>query len=91
MIWTPSRIKNKTSQRAEELLVSQRPSIYSAQLCLPTSSCSWVTFIQEVGGRICTTATVEPFIPQNVPQINLKTHSVGVPPVQLPSAAQLTR
>ena len=34
MIWTPSRIKNKTCQRAEELLVSQRPSISSAQMCL---------------------------------------------------------
>ena len=42
-IWTPSRIKNKTCQRAYELLVSQRPSISSAQLCLRTSSCSWVT------------------------------------------------
>ena len=39
-----SRIKNKTCQRAEELLVSQRTSISSAQLCLRTSSCSWVTF-----------------------------------------------
>ena len=42
-IWTHSRIKNKTCQSAEELLVSQRPSILSAQLCLRTSSCSWVT------------------------------------------------
>ena len=32
MIWTPSRMKNETRQRAEELLVSQRPSISSAQL-----------------------------------------------------------
>ena len=43
---------------------------------------------QEVGGRICTLATVKPFIPQNIlkAKINLKTHSMGVPPVQLPSA-----
>ena len=34
------RIKNKTCQRAEELVVSQRPSISSAQLCLWMSSCS---------------------------------------------------
>jgi len=32
MTWTPSRMKNKTCQRAEEFLVSQRPSISSAQL-----------------------------------------------------------
>ena len=30
-------------ERAEELLVSQWPSISRAQLCLWTSSCSWVT------------------------------------------------
>ena len=45
--------------------MSQWPSISSAQLCLRTSSCSWVTFYEEVGGRICTPATVKPFIPQN--------------------------
>ena len=92
MIWTPSRMKNKTCQRVEELLVSQRPSISSAQLCLRTSSCSWVTSYSEVGGRICTPATVKPFIPQNIPKAekNLKTNSVGVPPVQLPFAGQLT-
>ena len=64
MIWTPSRMKNKTCQRAEELLVNQRPSISSAQLCLRTSSCSWVTFYEEVGGRIWTPATIKPFIPK---------------------------
>ena len=32
MIWTTSRLKNKTCQRVEELLVSQRPSISSTQL-----------------------------------------------------------
>ena len=53
MIWTLSRIKNKTCQRAEELLVSQRPSISSAQLCQRTSTCSWVTFFfLEVDGRL---------------------------------------
>ena len=92
MIWTPSRNKIKTSQRAEELLVNQRPSISSAQLCLQTSSCSWVTSYSEVGGRTCTPATVKPFIPQNVPKskINLKTHSMEEPPVQLPFAGPLT-
>ena len=45
MIWTPSSMKNKTCQRAEELLSSQWPSISSAQLCLWTFSCSWVIFI----------------------------------------------
>ena len=44
MTWTPKRIKNKTCQRVEELLVSQRPSISNAQLCLWKSSCSCVTF-----------------------------------------------
>ena len=93
MTWTPSRMKNKTCQRAEELLVSQRPSICSAQLCLRTSSCSWVTSYEEVGGRICTLATVKPFILQNILKAlkkYLKTHSMGVPPVQLPFAGQLT-
>ena len=66
MIWTSSRMKNKTCQRAEEILVSQRPSISSAQLCLRTSSWSWATFAEEVGGRICTPATGKPFIPQNI-------------------------
>ena len=90
-LWTPSRSKNKTCQRAEELLVSQRLSISSVQLCLRMSSCSWVTFYEEVGGRICTPATVKPFIPQNTKtQKNLKNHSVGVPPWQLPFASQLT-
>ena len=61
--------------------------------CLRMSSCNWVTFYLEVGGRICTPATAKPFIPQNVrnAKINLKTHSVGVSPVQLPSTGQLTR
>ena len=68
MIWTLSRMKNKTCQRVEELLVSQRPSISSAQLCLRMVCCSWVTFYKEVGGRICTPATVKPFIPQNIPK-----------------------
>ena len=92
MIWTPSRIKNKTYQRVEELLVSQRPSIYCAQLCLRTSSCSLVTIFEEIGGRICTPATVKPFIPQNTQktQRKLKTHYVEIPPVQLASAGQLT-
>ena len=91
MIWTPSRIKNKTCQRVEELLVSQQPSISRAQLCMRTASCSWVTFLG-VGGRICTPATVKPFSLQNTrkTQRNLKTHFVGVPPVQLPSVEQLT-
>ena len=36
-------------------------------------------------------ATEKPFIPQNTKtQRNLKIHSVGVPPVQLPFAEQLT-
>ena len=54
MIWTPRRMKNKTCQRVEELLVRQRPSISSAQLCVRTSSCSWVTSNEEGGGKICT-------------------------------------
>ena len=37
--------KKKRHQRAEELLVSQWPSISSSQLCLWMSSCSWVTFL----------------------------------------------
>ena len=72
--------------------MSQRPSISRAQLCLRmSSSCSWVTFFEEVGGRICIPATVKLFIPQNTKKRkkNLKTHSVGVPPVQLPFAGQL--
>ena len=77
---------------AEALLVSQMLSIYLAQLYLRTSSCSCVTFL-EVGGRICTPATVKPFTLQNIrkPLRKLKTHSMGVPLVQLPSAGQLTR
>ena len=77
-------------QRVEELLVSQWPSIFSAQLCLRTSSCSWVTFFfSEVGGTICTLANVKAFTQQNTKR-NLKTHFMGVPPVQLPFAGQLT-
>jgi len=39
-------------------------------------------FFQQVGGRICSLATVKPHTLQNTKtQINLKTHSVGVPPV----------
>ena len=68
--------------------MSQRPSISSAQLCLWTSSCSWVTSYEEVGGRISTPATVNPSFRKT--QRNLKTHSVGVPPVHLPSSGQLT-
>ena len=90
MTWIPSRMKNRTCQRVEELLVSQRPSISSAQLCLRTSSYSWVTSYEEVGGRICTPATVEPLIPQKISQQIMKTHSMGVHPVQLLSAGQLT-
>ena len=56
----------RSVERADELLVSQRPSTSSAQLCLRTSSFSWVTSDLEVGGRICTPATVKPFIPQNI-------------------------
>jgi len=92
MIWTPSRMKKKTCQRVEELLVSQWPSISSAQLYLRKSSCSWVTFDWEVGGRICTPATVKSFTQENTrkTQRNLFTYTLGVLPVQLPSARQLT-
>ena len=75
MIWTPSRMKNKTCQRAEELLVSQQPSISGARLCLRTSSCSWVTSYLEVAVRICTPATGKPFIPQNIPKAKIKSEN----------------
>ena len=63
--------------------MSQQSSISSAQLCLQTSSYSWGTFYEELGGRICTLATVKPFTPENIlkTQRKLKTHSLGVPPV----------
>ena len=91
MIWTPSRIKIKTCRRAEELLVSQRPFISDARLCVDVLL-QLGYFLFGVGGRICTPATIKSFIPQNVQKakINLRTHSVGVLPMQLPSAGQLT-
>jgi len=54
--------------RVEELLVSQRSSISSAQLCLRTFSCSWVTSNSDVGGRICTSSAIIPFVLQNIPE-----------------------
>ena len=39
--------------------MSQRPSFSGANLWLRTSSCSYITFFWEVGGRICAPATVK--------------------------------
>ena len=63
---TPLNLQQGTSS-----IVSQCTSIFSALLCLQTSSYSWVTFylfFSEVGGRICTPATAKPCIPQNIPE-----------------------
>ena len=44
MIWTPSTNKNKTCQRAEELLVSQRPSIIWCPTVPADVVLQWATF-----------------------------------------------
>ena len=72
--------------------MSKQPSISSAQLSADVLLQLGYFDFQEVGGRICTLATVKPFTPQNIlkMQRKLKTHSVGVLPVQLPFAGHLT-
>ena len=57
-------------RRAEELQVSQQPSISGAQLCPWTSSCSWVTHLSEVGGRIYSPATIKQLILENTQKEN---------------------
>ena len=66
--WTPSRIKYKTCQRAEELLVSQRPSISGANcVCgCPPAVCYLPL---EVGGRQGVVLRCCP--PDESPQVNL--------------------
>ena len=103
MIWTHSSVKHhmhlltgrmnkKTCQMVEDVLMSQRPSISSAELYLWMSSCICATFYEEVGGMICSPATIKPFILQNIPKAEkyLNTHYVGIPSVQLAFAGQLT-
>ena len=80
--------KNKTCQRAEELLVSQRPSISSAQLSadvlLQLGYFLLGDWWQDLHCGQC--KTLHSAKHSRSIKKNLKTHSVGVPPVQLPFA-----
>ena len=74
--------------------MSRGPSMSSAQLSADVLlQWGYFFFFKEVGGRICTAATEKPLIPQNIlkTQRKLKTHSVGVPTVQLLFAGQPNR
>ena len=89
----PAGLKTKPGLKKwwrSSLWANGYPCLSGAQLCLQMSSCSWVPLSKEVVGRICTLATVKPFIPQNI----LKDHEQWRISARLPclsSGSQTTR